>query len=135
MIRTFYLAGGMQSDWREAASIYSAHTFIDPRKLNEGVTDPAIYTERDLAAIRQCDGVLAFMSPDNPSGYGLSVEVGYAAALDKPIAWVDTLGDDWRARYFGMHRHMGHVCPDFYAAVFWLVQQTAQPHSHTKDKS
>jgi len=125
MIRKFYLAGGMHSNWRAEASCISAHAFIDPRALNAGIDDPAVYTERDLAAIRECDGVLAFMSPDNPSGYGLSVEVGYAAGLGKPIAWIDTLGEDWRSRYFGMHRHIGHRCPDFFSAVVWLTRQPA----------
>lgn len=121
MSKVIYLAGGMQSDWRDAASRISGHRFIDPREMNAGIDDPAIYTENDLAAIREADGVLVFMSPDNPSGYGLSVELGYAHALGKPIAWVDTLGEDWRSRYFGMHRHIAAVHKNFYNAVFWLT--------------
>lgn len=123
MKRKIYLAGGMQSEWRDAAKRHSGHLFLDPMEINAGVTDPAIYTENDLAAIRDADGVLVFMSPDNPSGYGLSVELGYAIALGKPVAWVDTLGDDWRTRYFGMHRHMASVHKDFWSAIVWLTKQ------------
>lgn len=121
MRKSIYLAGGMHSDWREGASQWSNSEFIDPKKMNEAIADPSIYTRNDLEAIQSCDGVLAFMDAANPSGYGLSVEVGYAHALGKPIAFVDGMGDDWRSRYFGMHRHIASVQKDFCSAVFWLM--------------
>lgn len=100
-----YLAGGLKGDWQDrAAALLGNHEFLDPRSWQDA--DPAVYTARDLAAIRHADAVLVYMSADNPSGFGLSIELGYAAALNKRLIFVDDLGRDWRSRYFDMHRQM-----------------------------
>ena len=104
-----YLAGGLASDWQhQIISASSNIEFLDPRTWQH--PSPAVYTERDLAAIRMSDAVFAFMSSANPSGYGMSLEIGYAHALKKPIIFCDLLKEDWRRKYFGMAK----VCATYF---------------------
>ena len=104
-----YLAGGTGYGWSDrAAAALSEHEVINP-KLWSSEPDPAVYTPRDLAAIRRADVILVHMSSANPSGYGMSVEIGYARALEKRIIFWDEMATDWRSRYFGMHREMASV--------------------------
>ena len=105
-----YLAGGMKDGWQDRAiDLFYKHAILDPRSWSD--PNPAIYTERDLEAIRRADCVLVYMASNNPSGFGLSVELGYAYALGKEIVFCDEIRDDWRSPYFGMHREMAtRVC-------------------------
>lgn len=105
-----YLAGGMKDGWQDrVAPLLAGHELLDPRSWS--CPEPAVYTARDLAAIRNADCILVHMSSGNPSGYGLSVELGYAYALGKRIVFCDEIGGDWRTGYFGMHRVMAStVC-------------------------
>ena len=108
-----YLAGGLSCDWQDRVP---AHwELLDPRSWQD--PDPAVYTERDLTAIRAADVVLAYMSSANPSGFGMSLEVGYAHALGKRVLFVDEIGGDWRSRYFGMHRSICEVHTSLDAAI------------------
>lgn len=108
-----YLAGGLKDGWQE--QIPSGWDVLDPRTWQD--PDPAIYTARDLQAIRQSDAVLAYMDSANPSGLGMSLEVGYAHGLGKRVLFIDGIGGDWRSRYFGMHRSICEVFPDVYSAL------------------
>ena len=103
-----YLAGGLKGGWQDIViSMLDRCEIIDPRSWNPA---PAIeYTARDLDGVRRCDIVLAYMEPTNPSGYGMSIEIGYAHALNKKIIFCDQLGTDKRTGYFGMHRVMATV--------------------------
>jgi nucleoside 2-deoxyribosyltransferase len=97
-----YLAGGMKSGWQDR--VIAAHPemrFLDPR--SHGLTTEEEYTEWDLQAIRLSDVVLAYMDTGNPSGFGLSLEVGYANALGKRILYVCEDASP-RQKYFGMVR-------------------------------
>jgi nucleoside 2-deoxyribosyltransferase len=112
-----YLAGGMRDGWQELFSeLLKEHELLDPRSWSD--PDPAVYTARDLEAIRRCDVVLAYMSSSNPSGFGMSVEIGFAYGLGKKIVFVDHIKNDWRSQYFGMHRQMADVvCDSVFDAV------------------
>lgn len=99
---TIYLAGGMKSSWQDVAiQALPPVEFVDPRK--HGLVTEAEYTAWDLAGIRRSDLVLAFMDTDNPSGFGLSLEVGYAHALGIPV-WYVCEDLTPRQRFFGMVR-------------------------------
>lgn len=101
-----YLAGGLNTGWQdEILGIGGDYTYIDPRAWQSGAT-PEQYTTRDLAAIEDSHWVIAYMDSKNPSGFGLSVEIGYAKALRKKIIFVDLMKNDYRSRYFDMHRCM-----------------------------
>ncbi len=97
-----YLCGGMKGTWQDAVIAALPHVeFLDPR--SHRLRDEIAYTAWDLAAIDECDVVLAVMTADNPSGFGLHLEIGYAYAKGKPIYLIcDDLGE--RMRYFGMAR-------------------------------
>lgn len=107
MSKSVYLAGGMKSNWQDQIVLPDGVEVFDPRK--SGLPDPADYTRWDLEHVARADFVIAQMAPDNPSGYGVSVEIGFAYALRKPIIFVDQIGPDWRSRYFDMHRQMATV--------------------------
>lgn len=106
-----YLAGGQKSTpLREAilAELNDAgHEVLDPAA--SGLTDEKEYTAWDLQAIQKADAVLAFMSSDNPSGYGVSLEIGYAHGIGKRIVFLDATDEDWRHKYFGMARSLSSV--------------------------
>lgn len=105
-----YIAGQMNSNsgWQDTlAALLPGHEFIDPR--THGLTNPSEYTAWDLEGIRRSDIVIAFMSSENPSGYGLNLEVGYAYALGRPTIFIDQIGKDWRDKYFGMARSVSTV--------------------------
>lgn len=101
-MKKVYLAGGMKSTWQDR--VISAHpeiVFLDPRF--HGLLDEEAYTQWDLNAVKESDLVLAYMHTDNPSGFGLSLEVGYAYALKKEI-WYVCEDINPRQRSFGMVR-------------------------------
>ena len=105
-----YLAGGMKDGWQDRFMLtLDGVEYFDPR--THGLTDPAAYTEWDLRHVRLADAVVAYMDPANPSGYGLSLEIGYAHALGKRIVFIDAFGADWRGKYFDMHRQLCEVAP------------------------
>lgn len=102
-----YLAGDMRSGWQDRITKLLPKTIkiSDPRKKpKEYEKTPALYTQWDLSEIRKADIVLAYMCGSNPSGFGLSLELGYACALGKTIIFLDAIKKDFRSGYFGMAR-------------------------------
>lgn len=87
-MKTVYLSGGHYSGWqKDVIKEANGFEYKDPSKND--LTDPRLYTEWDLEAIHSSDIVFAYFEDANPAGYGLSLEVGYAAALGKHIIFVD----------------------------------------------
>jgi len=106
---SLFLSGGLKTGWQdEAKFIIDAAgvtvRYLDPRKWQNETTTPREYTKRDIDAIKDCQIVLAYMDSQNPSGMGLSVELGYASALGRKIVLCGPIKHDWRYPYFGMHR-------------------------------
>jgi hypothetical protein len=58
--------------------------FFNPRE--NGIIDSDSYTTWDIHFIKNCDILFAYMENSNPSGYGLSFEIG---ALNKTIILID----------------------------------------------
>ncbi|MDP2089501.1 MAG: nucleoside 2-deoxyribosyltransferase domain-containing protein [Flavobacteriaceae bacterium] len=86
-----FLSGGMnESNWQQQVINLvgkDGYIYFNPRehfllKANE-------YTMWDLFYVKNCDVVFAYMQKDNPSGFGLTLEIGYAAALGKQIILID----------------------------------------------
>jgi nucleoside 2-deoxyribosyltransferase len=127
-----YLAGDMKSGWQDrfAAMLPARLELIDPR--SHGLSDPAAYTAWDLEGVRRADTVVAYMGPHNPSGFGLSIEAGYAHALGKPIIFVDEMTVDWRGRYFDMLRQIAWTVPSLEAAALILRKEA---HAQTTKES
>ena len=82
----FYLAGGMRGrDWQsevKTALAPGGHRFLDP--CDHGLSDPLDYTAWDLGAVAISDGVISYMERTNPSGIGLTLELGMAIGMGKP---------------------------------------------------
>ena len=95
-----YLAGGMHNNWRKRvidSCKEFCFDFYNPE--DHGLISPDDYSAWDLHFIKQCDILFAYMDKDNPSGWGLMLEIGYAKALNKTIIFVwEQLGD--RDKYF-----------------------------------
>lgn len=91
MITEVYLAGGMNnSDWQSRVinEVKSKDIlFYNPREHQ--LNDSTEYTVWDLYYVKKCDILFAYMQKDNPSGIGLTLEVGYARAIDKTIILID----------------------------------------------
>lgn len=100
-----YLAGGMRSNWREKVKARFQDRgdleFFDP--MTHGLTDENEYTVWDLSHVAKADVIVAYVERDNPSGIGMSVEVGFAHALGKRIIFIDESSLE-RRRQFGMVR-------------------------------
>jgi len=85
-----YLAGGFKSNWQERIMIQcDQHTYLNPRSHH--LDDWKEYSAWDLSAIDQCDWVFAYFEKDNPSGYGLVLEIGYARGKQKRVIFVDEI--------------------------------------------
>lgn len=84
-----YLAGGMKSGWQDKIiqQFENKFTFLNPRDHHLNISEQ--YTIWDLHYVNKADIILAYMEKDNPSGYGLTLEVGYAKALNKTIILID----------------------------------------------
>jgi nucleoside 2-deoxyribosyltransferase len=86
--KTVYLAGGHRNPWRQrVVAEVTAFRYRDPSA--HGIKEARAYTAWDLEAVKSSDILFAYFEAGNPSGYGLALEVGYAAALGKHIIFVD----------------------------------------------
>jgi len=107
-----YLAGGLRTNWREDVILKAQgnFTFINPKY--HGLEDNADqYTAWDLFYVKNCDILFGYMEQDNKSGYGLSLEIGYARALDKTIILIDerSEADEWFKRKYEIVRSASNV--------------------------
>lgn len=86
-----YLAGGMnESNWQQKViDNVGKKNFVFYNPREHSLTDSEEYTFWDLFYVKQSDILFAYMQSDNPSGIGLTLEIGYARALDKSIILVD----------------------------------------------
>lgn len=85
-----YLAGGLVANWRHSIIDELGDNFIFYNPQDHGLEECSKqYTNWDLFHVKQCDIVFAYMEKTNLSGYGLTLEIGYAKALDKLIILVD----------------------------------------------
>lgn len=111
-----YLAGGMsQSNWqRKVIDSLSdkKYTFFNPRLHN--LNDPREYTLWDLHHVSKCDLLFAYMQRENPSGYGLSLEIGFATGMNIPVILVDERSkiDEDFSKYFKFIRESSSIVFD-----------------------
>lgn len=84
-----YLAGGMKSGWQDKIikQFGNKYIFLNPRDHQLSISEQ--YTTWDLHYVKKADIILAYMEKDNPSGYGMTLEIGYAQALNKTIILID----------------------------------------------
>ncbi len=113
-----YLAGGMNSNWQTKVIEHFSDHFIFYNPIDHRLSRSKEYTIWDLFYIKKSDLVFAYMEKDNNSGYGLTLEVGYAKALGKTTILVDerSVSDKSFAEKFKMVR-------DSTEAVYDSLQQ------------
>ena len=84
-----YLAGGLHSGWQDRVKREaSQHEYFDP-KVDADQRYPFKFTQQDLDGVQWCDIVFAYFERTNPSGLGLSKEIGWGAAFGKTVIFVD----------------------------------------------
>lgn len=120
--KTVYLSGGHHSGWQtRVKSCVEKFNYLDPSQT--GITDPTLYTEWDLNALRNSDIIFAYFEKSNPSGYGLALEIGYAASSGKFVILVDEKSPNTPdiACYLKIiHKTANVVFSDFDEAVNYL---------------
>ena len=84
-----YLAGGMKSGWQDRIINKFENKFIFFNPCDHCLSVSKQYTTWDLHFLKKSDLVFAYLEKDNPSGIGLTLEVGYAKALNKTVILID----------------------------------------------
>lgn len=99
-----YLAGGFKGGWHEKVIASLGKKFIIYNPQTHNLDDIERYTAWDLYHVDKCDILLGYMRSDNPSGYGLALEIGYATAKNKLVILVDERSalDESFKRYFAI---------------------------------
>lgn len=120
-----FLSGGMnESNWQQEVidSVgKNDYIFFNPRE--HFLSNSKEYTMWDLFYVKKCDVVFAYMQKDNPSGFGLTLEIGYAAALGKQIILIDEKSsvDENFAQKFKIVRESSSIIFDsFYDGITFL---------------
>lgn len=97
-----YLSGGFTSNWQNEVitALGESCIFFNPREHK--LDSDKEYWVWDIHFVKECDIVFAYMEADNPSGFGLTFEIGLAYALNKTIILVDekSIIDKEFERYF-----------------------------------
>jgi nucleoside 2-deoxyribosyltransferase len=120
-----YLAGGFKSNWQAKVVEACADRFTIFNPRDHGLENTDYYTAWDIHFVKNCDIFFAYMESTNPSGYGLTFELGIAFALNKTIILVDekSLVDKAFARYFKIvHRPSSVVIDNLEEGIIYLLK-------------
>lgn len=104
-----YLAGGLNSNWRDKVKKLDGFIFFDPALHN--LNEPEQYSSWDFHHIKISDIIFGYMEKDNTSGFGLSTEIGYSYGINKTIILVDekSMYDKNFKKYFAIVRNCASV--------------------------
>jgi nucleoside 2-deoxyribosyltransferase len=105
MKQKVYLAGGF-SNWRDKVMALTNIEFFEP--VSKPDKHYSEYGTWDIHFVKQCDICFAYMDKDNPSGYGLAAEIGYAKALNKTVILIIEKGHE-KDRYFQFLKQFADV--------------------------
>lgn len=111
MKNKIYLAGGFKGGWQERIINDLGDNFIFYNPATHNLDKPSEYTHWDLYHVDKCDILIGYMNEENPSGYGLALEIGYAKAKNKLIVLVDERSsiDEQFKRYFAICHESANV--------------------------
>ncbi|WBL25720.1 nucleoside 2-deoxyribosyltransferase domain-containing protein [Zunongwangia sp. HGR-M22] len=114
MQNKIYLAGGFKGEWQEKVINNLGNDFFIFNPAKHDLENPTEYTNWDLFHVEKCDILLGYMSQDNPSGYGLALEIGYAKAKNKLIILIDERSprDKKFERYFAICHESSNIILD-----------------------
>lgn len=121
--RSIYLAGGFRGGWQDLVVRDLSNYFFIYNPQKHDLEEPDKYTHWDLFHVDKCDILLGYMSEENPSGYGLALEIGYAKAKGKLIILIDkrSRNDDSFRRYFAIcHASADVICDSLDEAIEYL---------------
>ena len=106
-----YLAGGLTNNWHNKVISKFEDKFIFFNPRNHNLPESAMFTTWDLHFVRQSDILFGYLEKENPSGFGLSLEIGYAKALGKTIILVDekSVRDEDFANRFKIVRESSNI--------------------------
>jgi len=138
-----YLSGGFKSNWQEKVISELGEDFIFLNPREHELKDASQYWAWDVHFVRQCDIVFAYMDSDNPSGYGLALEVGLALGLNKTVILIDERSkrdSDFEMYFKIVHKSANVVLSSLEDGVFYLQkyrvrqqeQQTSEYSSLTR---
>lgn len=118
-----YLAGGMKSGWQNTVinKLKDRCIFFNPQ--DHQLNNAKEYTIWDLHFVNSSDIIFVYLEKENPSGFGLTLEIGYAKALNKTIILVDERSkfDSSFANYFKIVRESASVVfDDFESGLNYL---------------
>jgi len=106
-----FLSGGFKSNWQTTIIDECKDDFIFFNPKEHNIKNSRLYTTWDVHFVKECDILFAYMEKTNPSGFGLTFEVGVAYALNKTIILIDdkSENDDAFDRYFQMIKNSANV--------------------------
>jgi nucleoside 2-deoxyribosyltransferase len=84
-----FLSGGFKSNWQSTIINECKDDFVFFNPKGHNIKEPQLYTTWDVHFVKECDILFAYMEETNPSGYGLTFEIGIAYALNKTIILID----------------------------------------------
>ena len=86
-----YLAGGTKTNWQgDVKKLVPNHTYLCPTELETPHQNASFkWTGVEYTMVKECDLVLAYFEKTNPSGIGMSIEIGWATAFGVPVILVD----------------------------------------------
>ena len=127
-----YLSGGFKSNWQSKVikEIGDNCLFFNPREHK--LESDKEYWIWDIHFVKNCDIVFAYMETDNPSGYGLTLEIGLAYALNKTIILVDEKSKRNLEfeKYFKIVSNSSHIVfDDLERGIEYLKNFTLLKHS------
>lgn len=118
-----YLAGGMKSGWQNTVINKLKDRCVCFNPQDHRLNNAKEYTIWDLHFVNQADIIFAYLEKENPSGFGLTLEIGYAKALNKTIILVDERSrfDSSFANYFKIVSESANVVfDDFESGLDYL---------------
>ncbi len=91
-LKKIYLAGGWE-DWRDVIiKRLDGAVWLDPRIAIKSDN----WFELETEMIRECDALIAWVVKDNPSGFGMTFEMGMAYGLNKPYILINEKEDKYK---------------------------------------
>jgi len=121
--QSVYLAGGLTNNWHDIviAELKDRFIFFNPKTHNLKASTQ--YTSWDLHFVKQCNILFGYIEKDNTSGYGLTLEIGYASALNKTIILVDErskIDKSFAKQFLIVRESCSVVFEDFFEGITYL---------------
>jgi len=96
--KKIYLAGGV-CNWRDKIiPLLDNCILLDPRTAQDPSTGKNLlnWFELEINMINECDGLIAYVSKKNESGFGTTFEMGMVFALNKAYILINEKEDEYQ---------------------------------------